>query len=89
MTSFIPLSILSRNINCSTPKPVFQLLKIYLGARRFSESVSVEDSYAKDYLDSIKNPEEYWARHGEKLTWFKKWNSVVDNTNPPFTKWLA
>ena len=32
---------------------------------------------------------EFWAAEAEKLDWFKKWDKLLDNTNPPFTKWFV
>jgi len=45
--------------------------------------------YEKEYRESLENPTEYWARAAEKLSWQKKWDKVLDNSNPPFTKWFT
>ncbi len=34
------------------------------------------DQYQAKYLESINNPEEFWAAQAERLTWFKKWDWV-------------
>src|SRR5205085_758624 len=40
-------------------------------------------NYAKD------DPESFWAeRADEHLTWFQKWDKVLD-WNPPFAKWFV
>jgi acetyl-CoA synthetase len=31
----------------------------------------------------------FWAAQAEKLTWTKKWDQVLDWTNPPFAKWFV
>lgn len=37
--------------------------------------------------DARERPEVFWGRAAEELVWHKKWNSVLDNSNAPFTKW--
>ncbi len=36
-----------------------------------------------------KDPEGFWAHHAEALHWFKKWDTVLDSSNPPFFKWFV
>jgi len=43
--------------------------------------------YDKVFQRSIENPEDFWAEQAEDLVWDKKWDKVLDNSNPPFTKW--
>jgi len=45
--------------------------------------------YEKAYHFSIKNREKFWAEQAEKLHWFKKWDKVLDASNPPFYKWFT
>jgi len=35
-------------------------------------------TYKKMYIKSIQNPEQFWAEQAERLTWFKKWDSVYE-----------
>jgi hypothetical protein len=44
-------------------------------------------TYAEVFQASVKNREEFWAEQGEKVTWMKKWDKVLDDSNSPFTKW--
>lgn len=44
--------------------------------------------YEAEYHQSIVNPEEYWANIAQDVVWTKKWDKVLDNSNPPFTKWF-
>jgi acetyl-CoA synthetase len=57
-----------------------------------SEEV-VKDAYIKDYealyAKAQKDPEAFWAEQAENLTWFKKWDKVLDASNPPFFKWFV
>ncbi|HEV7586461.1 MAG TPA: acetate--CoA ligase [Solirubrobacteraceae bacterium] len=31
----------------------------------------------------------WWARQAEELDWFRKWDAVLDDSNPPFYKWFV
>ncbi|ASQ90673.1 propionyl-CoA synthetase [Prosthecochloris sp. GSB1] len=46
-------------------------------------------SYNRLYQESIDSPETFWAKAGEKLHWYKKWDKVLDDSNPPFYRWFA
>ena len=46
-------------------------------------------TYEQIYQKSITRPEEFWAEQAEKLVWSKKWDTVIDDSNSPFTKWLV
>jgi acetyl-CoA synthetase len=41
------------------------------------------------YRQSLENPEKYWADQAEELNWFKKWEKVLDDSNPPFYRWFV
>ncbi len=45
--------------------------------------------YAQLYKDSLENPQEFWGRCAEELEWFKKWDSVLDESEAPFYKWFS
>jgi len=46
-------------------------------------------SYAQVFKRSIEEPADFWAEQAEQLVWEKKWTKVLDNSNPPFTKWYV
>jgi acetyl-CoA synthetase len=59
----------------------------------FPPSQSVVDQanvkeYDQMYQYSLEQPEAFWAEQAEKLSWYKKWDKVLDNSNPPFFKWF-
>jgi acetyl-CoA synthetase len=31
----------------------------------------------------------WWVKQAEQLHWFKKWDTVLDDSNPPFYKWFV
>ncbi len=37
---------------------------------------------------SVDKPDEFWAEQAEKLHWFKRWDKVLDDSNPPFYRWF-
>ena len=43
--------------------------------------------YTDQQHSALTNPTEFWAQQAEKLIWSKKWDQVIDTSNPPFTKW--
>ena len=46
-------------------------------------------SFNTVYQNSIQNPEAFWGEAAEQLHWYKKWNKVLDTSNPPFDRWFA
>jgi len=53
----------------------------------------IQNAHVKDYDEiykrSIKNREEFWAQEAEKLDWYKKWDTVLEDSNSPFYKWFV
>ncbi len=45
-------------------------------------------SYEEMYKWSIENPREFWANRAQHLHWFKKWEQVLDDSQPPFFRWF-
>lgn len=39
------------------------------------------------FQQSIDQPEEFWAEAAEGIHWTKKWDTVLDSSNPPFYRW--
>lgn len=44
--------------------------------------------YDAMYRESIEKPDVFWAKAAEELHWFKKWDRVLNEDNPPFFKWF-
>lgn len=51
-------------------------------------STQLCDDYDAIYQRSISNPAGFWGHEAAKLTWYRKWDQVLDLSNPPFTKWF-
>ena len=42
----------------------------------------------QEWEKAIKNPQEYWTEKAKAIDWFKPFNKVLDDSNPPFYKWF-
>lgn len=45
--------------------------------------------YLDNYRRSINQPAEFWDKLGNLIDWVRPWDQVLDDSNPPFTKWYA
>ena len=50
--------------------------------------ISGDKAYRALYEKSIQDPEAFWAEAAGELHWFKKWDTVLDDTDAPFFKWF-
>lgn len=50
-----------------------------------------EAKYKKMYAESINEPEKFWAKEAERITWFKKWDKVKETNfhKPVSIKWYV
>ncbi len=40
------------------------------------------------YARSINDPDGFWAEAAEDIKWYKKWDTVLDDSNKPFYRWF-
>ncbi|WP_169570111.1 propionyl-CoA synthetase [Sneathiella limimaris] len=45
-------------------------------------------TFEEDYAYSLRDPEGFWADAAEGISWYKKWDRVLNAENPPFFKWF-
>ena len=45
--------------------------------------------YEKTFRKSIEDPEGFWAEAARDIEWDKKWDTVLDRSNPPFYRWFS
>jgi acetyl-CoA synthetase len=38
-----------------------------------------EATYQRMYKESVENPEAFWAKMAERITWFRKWDKVLEH----------
>jgi acetyl-CoA synthetase len=41
------------------------------------------------YERAARDPQGWWAEQAERLHWFRRWDQVLDESNPPFYKWFV
>src|SRR5437899_11024582 len=41
------------------------------------------------YEQAARDPVGWWARQAEELHWFDRWETVLDDSDPPFYKWFT
>jgi acetyl-CoA synthetase len=41
------------------------------------------------YDEAARDPQAWWAKQAEALDWFERWDTVLDDSNPPFYKWFV
>ncbi|MBI4715263.1 MAG: acetate--CoA ligase [Nitrospirae bacterium] len=64
--------------------------RIFHPAPEFSRNAHVQSmaDYAKLYDEAEKDPEGFWGRMAEELSWFRKWDQVL-KWEPPFAQWFV
>jgi len=55
----------------------------------FNDRVFPGKKLKEEWEKSIKNPQEYWAEKAQAIDWFRTWDKVLDDSNPPFYKWFS
>ncbi len=45
--------------------------------------------YKEIFTKSIEEPDTFWGKAAESIDWYKKWDKVLDDTNPPFYRWFT
>jgi len=53
----------------------------------FQENALLSDPAV--YEQAAADPRAWWAKQAEELAWFKPWEEVLDDSNPPFYKWFV
>lgn len=46
-------------------------------------------NYEQVFRESLEDPERFWGKAAAEITWYKRWTSVLDASNPPFYKWFT
>src|SRR5512147_2360922 len=46
------------------------------------------DKYQQLFTKSISDPKAFWGEAAEAIGWHKKWDAVLDESNPPFYRWF-
>ncbi len=46
-------------------------------------------AYEQAFSRSINDPEGFWGEAAEEISWYKKWDKVLDDSNKPFYRWFV
>jgi len=46
-------------------------------------------TYLELHAKTVENFKEFWAERANELPWFRKWDKILDDSNPPFYKWFV
>ncbi len=46
-------------------------------------------TYEEVFRRSIDDPDGFWGEAAENITWVKKWDKVLDDSNKPFYRWFT
>jgi acetyl-CoA synthetase len=52
-------------------------------------TIASMEQYERMYKDALDDPDKFWAERAAELDWSKKWERVLDWSNPPFAKWFV
>jgi propionyl-CoA synthetase len=44
--------------------------------------------YFSAYQRSLAEPETFWAEAASQISWIRRWDQVLDRSNPPFVRWF-
>lgn len=63
--------------------------RIFKPSSAFSKTAHIRSfaQYKKIYRASVRNPQKFWSKIASELTWFKKWNKVLE-WKLPFARWF-
>jgi len=53
-----------------------------------SANTTVGTKYNEAFNEALLNPQAFWGRAGEEISWYKAWDRVLDDTTPPFYRWF-
>jgi propionyl-CoA synthetase len=46
-------------------------------------------TYQEIYERSLRDPNGFWAEAAEDIDWFERWDTVLDESRPPFYRWFS
>jgi propionyl-CoA synthetase len=49
----------------------------------------MSNAYDDAYHRSLTDPEGFWGEAAQEIDWYKPWDKVLDDSNPPFYRWFV
>ncbi|MDE2841278.1 MAG: acetate--CoA ligase [Chloroflexota bacterium] len=71
----------------STIEALLEEQRLFSPPEGFASNAHISD--AAVFERAAADPEAFWASVAEELHWFKKWDQVLDESDPPFFKWFV
>jgi propionyl-CoA synthetase len=53
------------------------------------EEREMSGNYLDTYTQSISHPDQFWGEAAKEILWYKKWDTVLDDSNKPFYRWFS
>ena len=53
----------------------------------FDKLRQIEERY-RELNRSLSDPQGFWADAAEQVSWIKRWDTVLDDSKPPFYRWF-
>ncbi|XP_044535112.1 acyl-CoA synthetase short-chain family member 3, mitochondrial [Gracilinanus agilis] len=54
-----------------------------------SGSSGVVSEYKTHFAASVSDPERFWGKAAEQISWYKPWTKTLENSHPPATSWFV
>ena len=66
-------------------------IRVFHPSKEFSQKAHIAsmEEYRSLYDKSISDPEKFWDGVAGELSWFKKWDRVLDSTDPSSCQWFV
>ena len=71
----------------STIEALLEEQRLFASPEDFAKNAHVNDDAV--FARAAADPEAFWASVAEELHWFKQWDQVLDESDPPFFKWFV
>jgi acetyl-CoA synthetase len=81
----------------ATTKPSAEQIERELGELLDQDTFEPPDGFRdkaligdeSEHEEAARDPQAWWAKQAETLDWFKKWDTVLDESEAPFYKWFV
>ena len=71
----------------NTIEALLEESRVFASPEGFANNAHVNDDSV--FAQAAADPEAFWASIADELHWFKKWDQVLDESDPPFYKWFV
>ena len=71
----------------NTIEVLLEEARVFASPEGFANNAHVNDDSV--FAQAAADPEAFWASIADELHWFKKWDQVLDESDPPFYKWFV